>query len=73
MRKRSELPRSLRVVATREPHRVSSPNGTRENDYHWLHDGTRKNRKMLAYRNAEAVLGRLPSYLRLHVLLVGSP
>ena len=40
-------------VAARKPYKVTSPNGTREDDYYWLRDDTRKNPEMLAALNAE--------------------
>lgn len=39
--------------AAKKPHQVTSPNGTREDDYYWLRDDTRKNPDMLAYLAAE--------------------
>ncbi|WP_277980757.1 S9 family peptidase [Sphingomonas phyllosphaerae] len=39
--------------AAKKPHQVASPNGTREDDYYWLRDDTRKNPDMLAYLAAE--------------------
>ncbi|TCP32740.1 S9 family peptidase [Sphingomonas sp. BK235] len=39
--------------AAKKPHQVTSPNGTREDDYYWLRDDTRKNPEMLAYLAAE--------------------
>lgn len=40
-------------VAAKKPHQVPSPNGTREDDYYWLRDDSRKQPEMLAYLNAE--------------------
>ena len=37
----------------KKPHQVTSPNGTRTDEYYWLRDDTRKNPEMLAYLNAE--------------------
>lgn len=39
--------------AAKRPHPVVSANGTRNDDYYWLRDDTRKNPEMLAYLNAE--------------------
>lgn len=40
--------------ATKKPHAVKAPHGaTRNDDYYWLRDDTRKNPQMLAYLNAE--------------------
>lgn len=39
--------------AAKKPHQVTSPHGTREDDYYWLRDDTRKNPEMLAYLAAE--------------------
>jgi oligopeptidase B len=39
--------------AAKKPHQVASPHGTREDDYYWLRDDTRKNPEMLAYLAAE--------------------
>lgn len=41
-------------VATKKPHQVKAPFGaTREDEYYWLRDDTRKNPEMLAYLKAE--------------------
>ena len=40
-------------IAAIKPHRVPSPNGSREDDYYWLRDDTRKSKKILDYLNAE--------------------
>ena len=40
-------------VVAKKPFQVTSPNGSREDDYYWLRDDTRKNPEMLAYLNAE--------------------
>jgi oligopeptidase B len=40
-------------VAERRAHQVASPNGSREDDYYWLRDDTRKNPEMLAHLAAE--------------------
>jgi oligopeptidase B len=41
-------------VAARKPHQVKAPFGaTREDEYYWLRDDTRKNPEMLAYLKAE--------------------
>jgi oligopeptidase B len=40
-------------VAARKPHQVSSPNGSREDEYYWLRDDQRANPEMLAYVKAE--------------------
>jgi oligopeptidase B len=40
-------------VAAKKPYKVTSPNGTREDEYYWLRDDTRKNPEMLAALNAE--------------------
>jgi oligopeptidase B len=40
--------------AAKKPHAVKAPHGaTRNDDYYWLRDDTRKNPEMLAYLNAE--------------------
>jgi oligopeptidase B len=49
-------------IAAKKPHRVTSPNGSREDEYYWLRDDKRENPEMLAYVKAEneyadAVLG----------------
>jgi len=41
-------------VAAKKPHQVKAPFGaTREDEYYWLRDDTRKNEEMLAYLKAE--------------------
>ena len=40
-------------VAAKKPYQVTSPNGTREDEYYWLRDDSRKNPEMLAYVEAE--------------------
>lgn len=40
-------------VAAEKPHEISSPHGTRRDDYYWLRDDTRQDPEMLAYLNAE--------------------
>ncbi|MBK8284270.1 MAG: S9 family peptidase [Ahniella sp.] len=41
-------------VAATKPHTVTAPHGaTREDEYYWLRDDTRKDPEMLAYLNAE--------------------
>ena len=40
-------------VAAKKPYQVTSPNGTRQDDYYWLRDDTRKSPEMLAYLAAE--------------------
>src|SRR5688572_1459938 len=40
-------------VAAKKPFQVTSPNGSREDEYYWLRDDTRKNPEMLAYVEAE--------------------
>jgi oligopeptidase B len=40
-------------VAARRPHQVSSPNGSREDEYYWLRDDMREDPQMLAYVQAE--------------------
>ena len=40
-------------VAAKKPHPVTSPNGTREDEYYWLRDDKRENPEMLAYVKAE--------------------
>ena len=40
-------------VAVRVPHQVSSPNGSREDEYYWLRDDMREDPQMLAYVQAE--------------------
>ena len=43
-------------IAARRPHKVPSPNGSREDDYYWLRDDTRRSKDVLAYLNAEDYL-----------------
>jgi oligopeptidase B len=40
-------------VAAKKPHQVSSPNGSREDEYYWLRDDKRQDAEMLAYVKAE--------------------
>ena len=40
-------------VAAMKPHAVKSPHGTRNDEYYWLRDDTRKDAEMLAYLAAE--------------------
>ncbi len=40
-------------LAAKKPHKVESPNGTREDEYYWLRDDKRENPEMLAYVKAE--------------------
>lgn len=40
-------------VAAVKPHTVTSPNGSREDEYYWLRDDKRENADMLAYVKAE--------------------
>ncbi|WP_374468928.1 S9 family peptidase [Phenylobacterium sp.] len=40
-------------VAAQRPHAVQAPAGTRNDEYYWLRDDTRKNPEMLAYLAAE--------------------
>ncbi len=40
-------------IAARKPHRVLSPNGTRDDVYYWLRDDTRKSKEVLNYLNDE--------------------
>lgn len=40
-------------VAAKKPYQVTSPNGTRDDDYYWLRDDSRKRPDMLAYLAAE--------------------
>src|SRR5262245_52787344 len=40
-------------VAARKPHQVTSPNGSREDEYYWLRDDTRQSKEVLDYLNAE--------------------
>jgi oligopeptidase B len=40
-------------AAAKKPHAVTSPNGTREDEYYWLRDDKRENPEMLAYLKAE--------------------
>jgi oligopeptidase B len=40
-------------VATKHPHAVTSPSGTRDDPYFWLRDDTRQNSAVLAYLEAE--------------------
>jgi oligopeptidase B len=40
-------------VAAKKPYQVTSPNGSREDEYYWLRDDKRENVEMLAYIKAE--------------------
>src|SRR5271167_2338161 len=40
-------------IAARKSHRVTSLNGSREDDYYWLRDDTRKSKDVLEYLKAE--------------------
>ncbi|HUQ02110.1 MAG TPA: S9 family peptidase [Kofleriaceae bacterium] len=40
-------------VAAPKPHDVTSPNGTRNDEYYWLRDDTRKDPEVIAYLEAE--------------------
>jgi oligopeptidase B len=40
-------------VAAKKPYQVTSPNGSREDEYYWLRDDKRENPEMLAYVRAE--------------------
>jgi len=40
-------------VAAKKPHAVTSPNGSREDEYYWLRDDKREDPAMLAYVKAE--------------------
>src|ERR1043165_9526294 len=40
-------------VAATKPYQVTSPNGSREDEYYWLRDDKRENPEMLAYVKAE--------------------
>jgi oligopeptidase B len=40
-------------IAATEPHLVPSPNGSREDNYYWLRDDTRKSKEVLAYLDDE--------------------
>ncbi|HET7809431.1 MAG TPA: hypothetical protein VFL16_02545, partial [Steroidobacteraceae bacterium] len=40
-------------VAAKKPFRVTSPNGSREDEYYWLRDDMREDPQMLAYVQAE--------------------
>ena len=40
-------------VAAKKPHQVTSPFGSREDEYYWLRDDKRENPEMLAYLKAE--------------------
>jgi oligopeptidase B len=42
-------------IAARKPHRVVSPNGTRDDVYYWLRDDTRKSKEVLNYLTDENV------------------
>jgi oligopeptidase B len=39
--------------AAKRPHEVAAPGGTRQDEYYWLRDDSRKNPEMLAYLKAE--------------------
>src|SRR6187402_3323934 len=48
----AEMPKP--PIAEARPHAVTAPSGASRNDeYYWLRDDTRKDAKMLAYLNAE--------------------
>jgi oligopeptidase B len=40
-------------VAAKKPYQVTSPNGSREDEYYWLRDDTRQSKEMLDYLKAE--------------------
>jgi oligopeptidase B len=40
-------------LAAQHPYQVTSPSGSRNDEYYWLRDDTRKNSEMLAYLKAE--------------------
>src|SRR6478735_61669 len=40
-------------VAAKKPFQVTSPNGSRQDEYYWLRDDKRENPEMLAYVKAE--------------------
>jgi oligopeptidase B len=40
-------------VAAKKPHEIAAPGGTRQDEYYWLRDDTRKDPEMLAYLAAE--------------------
>jgi len=40
-------------IAAKKPFQVTSPNGSREDEYYWLRDDKRENAEMLAYVKAE--------------------
>nr|WP_162140754.1 S9 family peptidase [Arenimonas oryziterrae] len=40
-------------TVAKKPHAVVAPGGTRQDEYYWLRDDTRKNAEMLAYLKAE--------------------
>ena len=40
-------------VAAEKPYQVTSPNGSREDEYYWLRDDTRQSKEVLDYLNAE--------------------
>lgn len=40
-------------LAAQKPYLVPSPNGSREDNYHWLRDDTRKSKEVLAYLDDE--------------------
>jgi oligopeptidase B len=46
-------PKSTAPVAAKKPHQVTSPNGSREDEYYWLRDDERKDPELLAYLKAE--------------------
>ena len=48
-------PASTAPIAAKKPYQVSSPNGSREDEYYWLRDDKRENVEMLAYVKAENV------------------
>src|ERR1700733_2039738 len=40
-------------IAVKKPYSISSPNGTRTDDYYWLRDDTRQSKEVLDYLHAE--------------------
>ena len=46
-------------IATPHPFAVSSPQGTRNDDYYWLRDDTRKSRAVLDYQVTQGELRQL--------------
>lgn len=51
--KQPNIPIPQPPVARAKPHRVDSPNGSRDDEYHWLRDDTRQSKEVISYLQAE--------------------